>query len=305
MDAAITESVDPDFEIIDRLPTREALKLMLSAQIHAVRQVESCLDVMGAAVDAAVPRLRNGGRLIYGGAGTSARIAVQDGSELYPTFDWPTDSALFVVAGGPSALLRAVEGAEDDEEDARSQIRALDLGPNDVVISVAASGKTPFACGVLEEAARWGALRIAVTNNTGSRLERLAEFSIICVTGAEVIAGSTRMKAGTAQKIALNLLSTQIMIGLDKVYRGRMVDMRPSNDKLRARAVMMVADLMKTSPDFARSALMSADWNIKAACLLVGGVDEADTAAVLQKAGGGLRKALLAAGISEGDGFVD
>ena len=195
-----TENVDPRFVDVDEWPTLAAVEAMYEGQLTAVASISSQLPAIAAASDAAAPRLLRGGRLVYAGAGTSGRIAVQDGVELSPTFNWPEDRLVFVLAGGLDALAQSAEGAEDDATDAIAQVSAADIGANDVVIGVAASGRTPFTVAAVKEARRRGALTLGVSNNADTPLLTEAEHPLLADTGSEIIAGSTRMKAGTAQK---------------------------------------------------------------------------------------------------------
>jgi N-acetylmuramic acid 6-phosphate etherase len=287
-----TESLDPRFRDLDAWPPESALLALWESQFAAVAAVGPALPALAAAALAAAERLRNGGRLVYAGAGTSGRIAAQDGAELPPTFDWPRDRLVLLMAGGAVAFTGAVEDAEDDEDAARAAISAENVGINDVVLGVAASGATRFTCACLEAAAAHGALTVAVANSSPSRLLDLATHKILVETGPEPIAGSTRMKAGTAQKIALNLFSTLAMVQLGRVHAGLMVDMRASNEKLRARAVRMLHRLTGADDAAARTALGDADGNVKLAVLLLRGLDTAAARTLLANNNGHLRAAL-------------
>jgi N-acetylmuramic acid 6-phosphate etherase len=289
----MTETVDPRFRDLDAWPTQEAAKAIWEGQLAAVASVGPALPMIARAAEQAAERLSQGaGRLVYAGAGTSARIAVQDGTELAPTFDWPEERVAFLIAGGERALIHSVEGAEDDAEDARRQVVANRLGPEDVLIGLAASGRTPFTLAALEAARAAGAYTIGVSNNPSASLLTTCDVPILVETGAEVVAGSTRMKAGTAQKVVLNMISTVLMIRLGRVYRGLMVDMRPLNDKLRVRAADMVARLAGCPPDAAARALDATGWNIKRAVLVAGGATPEEAAGRLEAASGNLRSAL-------------
>ena len=290
-----TEDVSPRYLDLDRLSAVEQVKLLHAGQAEAVAAVESALPALAAAVEAAAERLRRGGRLVYCGAGTSARIGVQDGAELLPTFNWPADKIAFVIAGGEKALLRAVENAEDSAEDGANQIANLAVGPDDVVLGIAASGNTPFTVAAVQAAKERGALTISIANNSGSRLLAASDHPILIETGAEAIAGSTRLKAGTAQKIVLNLFSTAVMTQLGRVYRGLMVDMHPTNAKLRQRAEQMVVRLTGCGAAAAADALARTGSNVKLAVLVVGGVSVAEAQALLDRCGGSLRGALAEA----------
>src|SRR5262245_3156189 len=188
-------------------------------------------------------RLKDRGRLIYAGAGTSGRLAVQDGAELMPTFSWPPERLLLLIAGGNEALIQAVEGAEDQTEHAIALVKSHGICPKDVLIAVAASGSTPFTLACLRGAKKAGALTIGVANNAGAPLLLESDHPILLDTGVEPIAGSTRMKAGTAQRITLNLLSSLLMIRLGRVYEGLMVDVQATNRKLAKRSEEMLTHL--------------------------------------------------------------
>lgn len=289
-----TETIDPRFAGLERWPTEQAVRAMLGIQAHAIEALRGQTEAIAAAADAAAARLGTRGRLCYAGAGTSGRIGVQDGVELTPTFGWPEERLVFLVAGGPGALMRAVEGAEDDREAAVAAVTAEALGAGDVLIGVAASGRTPFVLAAIEAARDRGALTIGLSNNAGAPLLAAAEHPILAETGAEVLAGSTRMGAGTAQKAALNLLSTAIMLRLGFVHAGRMVNMRISNAKLARRACAMVRDLAGVDEEAAASALGAAGGEIGRAVLIARGLDAAEAAHLLAAHGQRLGDALEA-----------
>ena len=232
-----TEDV-PSAEIwLDALDDAGALRAMLASQGAAVAAVETALEAIGASVAAVTARLGGSaeGRLIYAGAGTSARIAVQDGVELLPTFGWDVARLGYLIAGGNAALMQAVEGAEDSTAAAENDVATLGIKKNDVVIGIAASGRTPYTVGAITAARKAGALTIGMANNRATPLLVAAEIAILLETGGEVLAGSTRLKAATAQKIAVNMLSTLVMTRLGRVRNGLMLAMRPSNAKLKIR----------------------------------------------------------------------
>lgn len=287
-----TESLDPRFVDIDDWPTADAVAAMLAGQRSAAAAVESQVAAIAAAADAASARLRAGGRLAYAGAGTSGRVAVQDGVELGPTFGWPQERLIFLLAGGLAALSVSAEGAEDDSADARRQVGDAGIGPNDVLIGTAASGRTPFTVAAIDAARAAGALTIGLANNADSPLLEAAEHPLLADTGSEVIAGSTRMQAGTAQKIVLNLLSTAIMLRLGRVHRGLMVDMVISNDKLLHRARNMVRTLSGCDEEAAAAALEASGNDIKAAVLTARGLQPADAADLLARNCNILRQAI-------------
>ena len=277
-----TEGTDPRYLHLAEWPSEVALDALLEAQLAAVAAVRPALAAIAAAADEAATRLRRGGRLIYCGAGTSGRIGVQDGAELPPTFNWPRNRLALLIAGGNQALTEAVENAEDRTDQAASDIATLAPTVDDVLIAIAASGATPYPLACLRLAAQAGALTIAVANSAGAPLLAAAAHPILLETGAEPVAGSTRLKAGTSQKVALNLLSTTIMLRLGHVYRGQMVDMQARNEKLRGRAVRMVRGLTGCSDAAARDSLAATDGQVKAAILVVHGVMPEDAFARLQ-----------------------
>jgi N-acetylmuramic acid 6-phosphate etherase len=285
-----TEDVDPRFADLDAWSTASAMGAMWEGQLAAVAVVGHALPAITAATHAATEALGDRGRLIYVGAGTSGRVAVQDGAELTPTFAWPQQRIGFIIAGGANAFITSVEGAEDDVEDAIAQIDAAKLSSNDVVIAVAASGTTPFTVAALQQAGRYQAVTIGIANNPGTALLQAAKYPVLVETGSELIAGSTRMKAGTAQKVVLNLISTGIMIRLGRVYRGMMVDMQTTNAKLRRRAEAMVARIADCGEALAARALEQTGGDIKLASLVVLGYDRPEAEAILARHKGNLRR---------------
>jgi N-acetylmuramic acid 6-phosphate etherase len=294
-----TETVDPRYTDVDRWPTVSVVETMLEGQLAAIAALKDQTVAIAAAAEVAAARMRQGGRLVYAGAGTSGRLAVQDGVELTPTYNWPSDRLVFLVAGGMGALMRSVEGAEDNVEAAREEVAAAEVGPNDVLIAVAASGRTPYAVAALEAARARGALAIAIANNPGTPLLAAADHPIVADTGAEIVAGSTRMKAGTAQKAALNMLSTAIMLRCGLVHRGLMVNMRISNEKLFQRARRMVATLAGIDEARAADALELAGNDLRRAVLIARGLDPQEAADRLASAGGNLGDALASFGQPE------
>jgi N-acetylmuramic acid 6-phosphate etherase len=288
----MTEIADPRYLALDSWDSLTALNAIWESQMAALASIGPALPAIAQAVDAAVPRLRDGGRLVYAGAGTSIRIAVQDGTELGPTFNWPEARVAYLIAGGEAALRRGIEGAEDDEGEARAQVSEAGLGTRDVVIALAASGRTPFTVAALAAARATGALTVGIACNPDTPLLQSADHAILTQTGPEVVAGSTRMKAGTAQKVVLNMISTQIMVRLGHVHDGLMVDMRAQNAKLRSRATAMVARIAGVTPELATAALNMCDWRIKPAVLVARGVPLAQAEAALSAADGILRAAL-------------
>lgn len=287
-----TEGVDPRYDGIESRDSTEMARILLDSQLDAAEAARAAAPALALAIDAGAARLAAGGRLLYLGAGTSGRLAALDAAELAPTFDWPPERSLALIAGGPRAMTTAIEGAEDDGLAALAALAGVGMGAGDVVIGVAASGRTPYTLAGIEAGRTAGALTMAVTNVTASPLAKAAEIALIAQTGAEVLAGSTRMKAGTAQKILLNALSTGIMMRLGRVYRGRMVAMRPTNEKLQARAVAMVADLSGVAPEVAAEALRDGGTIAVAVVMLARGIAAQDARERLEKAGGILVHAL-------------
>ncbi|MGL4811235.1 MAG: N-acetylmuramic acid 6-phosphate etherase [Beijerinckiaceae bacterium] len=289
-----TEDVDPRFADLDDWPIANAIEAMWEGHMAAVAAVRPALPVIAAAVETAAAHLARGGRLIYVGAGTSGRIAVQDGAELTPTFDWPAERNAYVMAGGMEALLASVEGAEDDAQAGAAQIAALALTPDDVVIGLAASGRTPFTLAAIETARARGAVTVGIANNAGTPLLSAALFAILAPTGSELIAGSTRMKAGTAQKIILNLISSGIMVRLGRIYRGLMVNVRIANEKLRRRASDIVQRLSGCDADTAARALNDSGNDVRLAVLIALGIERREAEAALYEHDGNLRHAIRA-----------
>jgi N-acetylmuramic acid 6-phosphate etherase len=289
-----TEQISPRYVELDSWPAAEMITAMYEGQLAAAAAVRGALGAIAAAVEDAVPALQRGGRIVYAGAGTSGRIGVQDGAELSPTYDWPAERLVFAMAGGLDALVRSVEGAEDNETAGARAMTDAKIGSDDVVIGTAASGTTPFTIGALRAANAAGAVTIAVANNPAAPLFNVARHRILADTGSEVVAGSTRMNAGTAQKIVLNLFSTAVMVKMGRVYRGLMVDMRARNAKLRRRAEVMVSEIIQCPEGDAARYLDQADGDVKTAVLLGLGLGRSEAAQLLRRHGGNLRSAIKA-----------
>ncbi|MFI9305119.1 N-acetylmuramic acid 6-phosphate etherase [Streptomyces triculaminicus] len=291
-----TEAFRADLADIDRLPTRAIAKIMNAEDATVAAAVAERLPEIAAAVDATADRMARGGRLVYAGAGTAGRLGVLDASECPPTFNTDPGRVVGLIAGGPEALVRAVEGAEDSEELAAADLAALGVGPDDTVVGVSASGRTPYAVGAVRHARAAGALTIGLSCNAGSALGEAAEHAIEVVVGPELLAGSTRLKAGTAQKLVLNMLSTITMIRLGKTYGNLMVDVRASNEKLRARSRRIVAHATGAADGEIEAALAETGGEVKNAILvLLGDVDGPTAARLLAESHGHLRAALRAA----------
>jgi N-acetylmuramic acid 6-phosphate etherase len=286
-----TERPSPRFSAIDVWSPSEILDAMIEGQFAAVAAVHAARSAIERAALAVEQRLTDGGRLVYAGAGTSGRLAVQDGAELIPTFSWPPDRLLLFIAGGQEALIRAVEGAEDEIDHAIGLVRRHEIDTRDVVIAVAASGTTPFTVACLRSAKERGALTIGIANNCDTPLLECAEHPIWLNTGPEAIAGSTRMKAGTAQRTALVLLSSLVMIRLGRIYDGLMVDLQAVNKKLAQRSENILSQLTGCTNGAARDALLRAEGSVKIALLLLEGCELNEARAMLDRTGGRLRAA--------------
>ncbi|BDU72853.1 N-acetylmuramic acid 6-phosphate etherase [Mesoterricola silvestris] len=265
-----TEQTSPGHAHLDEYGTLDLVGAFIDDQAAAALAVRAAAGELARAVDAAAGRLEQGGRIIYVGAGTSGRLGLLDSVELHPTFSWPPERALALLAGGPTAVHLAVEGAEDDRDRGAQDLAALGPGPSDVVVVLAASGATPFALGALEAARSAGALTIGIANNPDSPLAAGAEVGITLDTGPEVISGSTRLKAGTAQKIALNTFSSAVMVRLNKVYGNLMVDVRATNAKLVRRAIRLVGAATGAGEDRAREAFEACGGQVKTAIVALG-----------------------------------
>jgi N-acetylmuramic acid 6-phosphate etherase len=290
-----TELPSPEHRDLDLYPVEQLVAVLVDDQSTALAAVRAVAPRLAGAVEAALPRIEAGGRLIYVGAGTSGRLGVLDSVELTPTFSWPHERALALLAGGAEAMFVAIEGAEDDVAQGGRDLAALGPGHDDVVLLVAASGATPYVLGALAAARASGCLTIGLANNPDSPLAGGAMIGITLDTGHELVSGSTRMKAGTAQKIALNTFSTALMVRLNKVYGNLMVDMRATNAKLVKRAIHLTAIASGAEPDAARLTLERCGFNVKVAIVALSrhcSVEEAR--ALLDAAAGSVRKALAA-----------
>ncbi|MFD8005176.1 N-acetylmuramic acid 6-phosphate etherase [Streptomyces mirabilis] len=295
LETLTTEAFRPELSQIDRLSTLEIAKIMNAEDATVPTAVATQLPRIAAAIDAVAERMSRGGRLIYAGAGTAGRLGVLDASECPPTFNTDPSEVVGLIAGGPSAMVTSVEGAEDSKELAEADLKELSLTPDDTVVGVSASGRTPYAVGAVEHARARGALTIGLSCNAHSALAAAAEHGIEIVVGPELLTGSTRLKAGTAQKLVLNMLSTITMIRLGKTYGNLMVDVRASNEKLRARSRRIVALATGASDEEIEQALAATDGEVKNAILtILGGVDGPTAARLLEESDGHLRAALAA-----------
>ncbi len=263
-----TEEINPETTEIDRLPTLDALQAINREDRKVAEAVAQVLPSVARAVDGIVERLEGGGRLFYVGTGTSGRLGVLDASECPPTFGVSPDLVQGIIAGGYEACYKAVEASEDDREAGALDLQARGVTAGDVVVGIAASGRTPYTIGAAEYARRIGALTVCITCNPNTELARTVEIPIEPVVGPEVIAGSTRLKSGTAQKLVLNMLSTLAMIRLGYVTGNRMTNLQARNTKLRQRALSLVMNECRLDQDSARAALDAANWDLRVAIVM-------------------------------------
>ena len=271
----ITEQANPRSTRLDRLPTAEILALMNDEDAQVAAAVRATIPRIARVVDALAERLATGGRLLLFGAGTSGRLAALDTAEWPPTFGTPPELAQAFIAGGPAALTGAIEGAEDNRDLGRADVRGAEASARDLVLGISANGGAPYVLGALEEAQARGALTASLTCRPDSPIDHLARIAIVPVVGPEVLTGSSRLKAGTAQKLVLNMISTATMVRLGKVYRNLMIDVQPTNAKLRDRAVRIVRDAAGVGLDEAAQALAAAGSVRVAIVMLRLGLDRA------------------------------
>ncbi len=291
----LTEARNPATERIDTVSTLEMVRLINAEDSAVPAAVATQLESIAAAIDAIAARMAQGGRLIYIGAGTSGRLAVLDASECPPTFGVSPEQVLALIAGGERAIHHAVEGAEDDRAAGAADLAVLQAGPLDSVVGVAASGRTPYVLGGMVEARRRGCLVVSLACHHPSPMAELAEIWIAPITGPEALTGSTRLKAGTAQKLVLNMLSTGVMVRLGKTFGNLMVDVQASNAKLRDRARRIVALACDLSPEAAEAALAACDHQVKTAIVAqLAGLSPDQARARLAQAHGAVRAALSA-----------
>jgi N-acetylmuramic acid 6-phosphate etherase len=288
-----TEQPHPEHQELDRYVTAKLVQTLVGDQALAAQAVLAAAPQLAQAVDAAVPRLRAGGRLLYAGAGTSGRLGVLDSVELLPTFSWPPERAVALLAGGSSAMFKAVEGAEDDATQGAADVQAQRPTAQDVALLVAASGGTPYAIGAAQAARAADALTIALVNNPGTALAAACDIAIVLNTGPEIISGSTRLKAGTAQKIALNTFSSAVMVRLHKVHGNLMVDLRATNAKLVKRALRLTMQASGADEARAQAALQACAGRVKTAIVMLqSGLPAAEAEALLLRTEGSITAAL-------------
>ena len=289
----ITEAINPEHTDIDALDTETRLRLMNAEDALVAGAVALEIPHITRAVQRAAASLRAGGRLIYVGAGTSGRLGVLDAAECPPTFGVAPNMVQGLLAGGPAAMFQAVEGAEDDPDLGAAAIIEADVNARDTVVGISASGQAPFVLGALRQAVKRGAVVIALTNNRPSELEAIASVTIAPVVGPEILAGSTRLKSGSAQKMVLNMISTGAMIEIGKTYGNLMVDVQATNRKLTARAIRIIRQVTRATPERAEAALTQAGGSAKVAIVMVqAGVTADEARQRLAHTNGFLRRAL-------------
>lgn len=291
MNISQTENLNKNTENIDTATTLDVVKMINNEDFNAVNAVQKCLPEISKAVDIIVENFNNGGRLIYFGAGTSGRLGVLDASECPPTFSTPETMVVGVIAGGDHALRHAIEGAEDKPEFAKEDFDKLNINENDTVVAISASGNAAYVVEVLKLAKEKNCKTIAVTSNKNALTKEFADIFICAETGAEAISGSTRMKAGTAQKLILNMLTTASMVKIGKVYKNYMIDVKPTNDKLKKRAVKITASIAEIDEQKAQEVLSANGYKIKHAILnLKYGLSEDEAERLIKENNGVLRK---------------
>ena len=287
-----TEGINPPTTGIDACSPREIVALIAAEDAGVAPAVAAEGEAIAQLAEAIAGRMRRGGRLIYVGAGTSGRLGVLDASEMPPTFGIEPGRVIGIIAGGLRALTTSVEAVEDDADAGGSDVAGLDAGPDDVVLGIAASGRTPYVLGAIAEARRRGAFCAGLACTRPSPLAAAVDIMIAPVVGPEVISGSTRMKAGTAQKLVLNTLSTTVMIQLGKTYGNLLVDAQPTNEKLRHRAVTIVARVTGLAADEARRLLEATGYEVKTAIVMaLAGVTADEARRRLTASGGHIRRA--------------
>lgn len=292
LDRLQTEQANPRTCDLDLLPTEEMLRVINAEDRRVAEAVAEVIPAIARAVERIADAVRAGGRLHYFGAGTSGRLAVLDASECPPTFGVPAEMVQGHIAGGPPALVRSAEGAEDDEASGARDAAGAGIGVSDAVVAIAASGRTPYCIGALREARRRQAFTAALVCNRPTPMHELADVVIDPVVGPEVLSGSTRMKSGTAQKLVLNMISTGLMVRLGRTHGNLMVAVRATNEKLRARAARLVAQVTGRT-EGVEEALLACGWDVRTACLmLIKDIPAEDAHRLLEEASGSLRAAL-------------
>mgnify|MGYP000225497938 FL=1 len=289
----MTEQRNPNSMHVDSLSALEIVQLMNEEDKQVPLAIEKCLPQIAQAVECIVAAFQQGGRLVYIGAGTSGRLGVLDASECPPTFGVSPEMVKGIIAGGERALRHPIEGAEDSKAQAVIDLQTIQFSSKDVLVGIAASGRTPYVIGALEYAKRLGSVTVSIASNPNSAMANIVDIAIDTVVGPEVLTGSSRLKSGTAQKLVLNMLTTASMILMGKCYQNLMVDVQASNEKLKARAIRIVMQATDCDKAIAEETLKQADQNAKLAIMMIlSGLDRAQAEALLEKHQGKLQLAL-------------
>ena len=289
----ITEQRNPNSMNVDSLSALEIVQLMNQEDKQVPLAIEKCLPQIAQAVECIVAAFQQGGRLVYIGAGTSGRLGVLDASECPPTFGVSPEMVKGIIAGGERALRHPIEGAEDSKAQAVVDLQTIQFSSKDVLVGIAASGRTPYVIGALEYAKSLGSVTVSIASNPNSAMANIVDIAIDTVVGPEVLTGSSRLKSGTAQKLVLNMLTTASMILMGKCYQNLMVDVQASNEKLKARAIRIVMQATDCDKALAEETLKQADQNAKLAIMMIlSGLDRAQAEALLEKHQGKLQLAL-------------
>ena len=289
----ITEQRNPNSMHVDSLSALEIVQLMNDEDKQVPLAIEKCLPQIAQAVECIVAAFQQGGRLVYIGAGTSGRLGVLDASECPPTFGVSPEMVKGIIAGGERALRHPIEGAEDSKAQAVVELQTIQFSSKDVLVGIAASGRTPYVIGALEYAKSLGSVTVSIASNPNSAMANIVDIAIDTVVGPEVLTGSSRLKSGTAQKLVLNMLTTASMILMGKCYQNLMVDVQASNEKLKARAIRIVMQATDCDKALAEETLKQADQNAKLAIMMIlSGLDRAQAEALLEKHHGKLQLAL-------------
>lgn len=289
-----TEQRNPNSMNIDRLSALDIVRVINNEDKQVPMAVEKCLSQIAEAVEKIVDAFQQGGRLVYVGAGTSGRLGVLDASECPPTYGVSPEMVVGLIAGGERALRHSIEGAEDNAEQGKADLQAVNFSEKDVLVGIAASGRTPYVLGALDYANELGATTVSIASNPNSAMAKVVDIAIETVVGAEVLTGSSRMKSGTAQKLVLNMLTTASMILLGKCYENLMVDVQASNEKLRARAIKIVMEATECEREVAENTLKIAENNAKLAIMMIlSGFDKEPAERILAEHHGRLRDAVV------------
>ena len=290
----ITEQRNPNSMQLDSLSAQELVALINREDQQVALEVEKCLPQIASAVEKIVAAFERGGRLVYVGAGTSGRLGVLDASECPPTYGVKPEMVVGLIAGGDHALRHPIEGAEDNVQQGQADLEEIDFSARDVLVGIAASGRTPYVLGALNYAKQLGATTVSIASNPKSKMAEVADIAIETVVGPEVLTGSSRMKSGTAQKLVLNMLTTASMVLIGKCYQNLMVDVQASNEKLKARALKIVMEATECDNEAAANVLAKANGQVKLAILMqLSGLDALEAQSLLDKSNGKLRQALI------------